>query len=212
MKETEQIKFWDGSFGKEYTTRNTFSVEEMDAMYKKLWGVNKQSINELFLGNLNRDIRILEAGCNVGQQLRHLELMGFKNLFGVDIQKEPVTKANLISPHIKAVQGSLLEMPFEDKAFDLVFTHTVLIHIHPQDLDTAMKEIYRTSKRYIWGIEYYSDGLEEVVYRGHSGVLWKTGFAKLFQDKFPGLKLVKDFRIKYLENDNVDQIYLLEKC
>lgn len=212
MQETEQIKFWKGDFGKEYTIRNTFSIEEMDSMYKQMWGVTKRTIDELFLGNLSRDIRILEAGCNVGQQLRHLELMGFKSLFGIDIQQDAVAKANKISPNIKAVQGSLLEIPFEDRSFDLVCTQGVLIHIHLNDLDTAMKEIYRCSSRYIWGSEYFSEGVEEISYRGHSGVLWKTNYCKLFQNKFPDLKVLMELKVKNIGDDNIDQLYLLEKC
>ena len=212
MKQTEQIKFWQGDFGREYTQRNTLTMEEWDSAYLKTWGVTKGALHEVFLGNLSRDIRILEVGCNVGQQLRQLDMMGFKNIFGIDIQPNAVAKANTISKNIKAVSGSLLEIPFENNEFDLVFSSGVLIHIHPNDLDTAMKEMYRCSKRYIWGAEYFADSPQEVVYRGHSGYLWKMNYCQRFQSKFPDLKILKDLRIKNTNSDNVDQMYLLEKC
>jgi pseudaminic acid biosynthesis-associated methylase len=211
MKETEQIKFWKGDFGKEYIERNTFSIEGWDAIHIESFGVTKRTLNDLFLGNLSRDIRILEVGCNIGQQLRHLELMGFKNLFGIDIQERAVVKANTISKNIKAVVGSILEIPFEDDSFDLVFTSGVLIHIHPNDLDTAMKEMYRCSKSYISGFEYFSRTPQEIMYRGHSDYMWKMDYCQMFQNKFPELKILMDLKLKYLDSDNVNQGYLLKK-
>lgn len=211
MKQTEQIKFWQGEFGKEYTSRNTLSQKEFEEMYFKFWGVHRKTIDEVFFGGLDRNLRILEVGCNVGQQLRNLESIGFKNLFGIDVQEKPVAQANAISANIKASVGSLLEIPHNDKSFDLVFTAGVLIHIDPKDIPAALKEIYRCSGRYIWGMEYFSKTPQDILYRGHAGFLWKRDFCGAFQEMFPDLKLLKELRLKDLESDNIDQIYLLEK-
>ena len=40
---------------------------------------------------------------------------------------------------------------------------------------------------------------------------WKANFAKLYRDKFEDLELVKEKRIKYLDNDNVDSMFLIRK-
>ena len=48
-------------------------------------------------------------------------------------------------------------------------------------------------------------------YRGSDSLLWKTDFAKLFLDRFPGLRIVCKRIIKYKNNENLDIMYLLEK-
>ena len=51
-----------------------------------------------------------------------------------------------------------------------------------------------------------------VNYRGSNNLLWKTDFAKLFLDRFPDLKLVREERYPYLEDKTlVDQVFLLKK-
>ena len=92
-----------------------------------------------------------------------------------------------------------------------MFTSGVLIHINPDDLNTAMREIYRCTNEYIWGFEYYADEYSEIPYRGRRDLLWKAPFAKLYLDEFRDLELVKEQRIKYLDNNNIDSMFLLEK-
>jgi len=46
---------------------------------------------------------------------------------------------------------------------------------------------------------------------GHTELLWKTNFVKLYLDTFPDLRIVKEKRFKYLDNDNVNSMFLLEK-
>jgi hypothetical protein len=53
--------------------------------------------------------------------------------------------------------------------------------------------------------------MTEVVYRGHSALLWKTDYARLYLRQFPGLELVREDRLRYLDNDNVDTSFLLRK-
>jgi len=74
-----------------------------------------------------------------------------------------------------------------------------------------MAEIYRVSKKYIWGFEYFSDGYQEIEYRGNKNVLWKANFAQIYLDNFPDLELVKTEKYKYLEDGNIDLMFLLRK-
>ena len=72
--------------------------------------------------------------------------------------------------------------------------------------------MYRCSKKYIWGFEYFSENVTDINYRGHDNYLWKADYATLFMKQFPDLKLVKREKYAYLENpQNVDCMYLLEK-
>ncbi len=52
---------------------------------------------------------------------------------------------------------------------------------------------------------------QEIEYRGHKNRLWKNNFLKLFLERHPDLKITKQKIIKYLENENIDEMFLLEK-
>lgn len=105
-----------------------------------------------------------------------------------------------------------MDIPFRDGFFDMVFTSGVLIHIHPADIQKAISNIHRCSGKYIWGFEYYAESYQEVLYREHKNLLWKTDFAKLYKDAFSGLKLIKEKKYIYLDDNNlVDQMFLYEK-
>lgn len=211
MKDTNQQKFWQSDFGKEYTERNRYEPKALDEFYKKTWGVTRTDMNKDFLSGLSLDA-ILEVGANIGNQLAQLQGQGFVNqLYGIEIQRDAVEKAKSFTSGIDIIQGSAFDIPFKDAYFDMVFTSGVLIHISPDDVKTAIMEMYRTSKRYIWGFEYFAETYTDIEYRGNKGFLWKANFPKLFLDTFPDLKLVKEKKYKYVDSDNIDVMYLLEK-
>ncbi|MFA5252602.1 MAG: pseudaminic acid biosynthesis-associated methylase [Phycisphaerae bacterium] len=208
---TEQIRMWTGAFGKEYTDRNALTTEQMDEAYKKLYGVTGTELYREFLGGLDRSIKILEVGSNVGSKLLMLQRQGFRNLYGIEINGYAVEQAKAYTKGINIIQASAFDIPFKEGFFDLVFTAGVLIHIAPADITRAIKEIHRCSREYIWGTEYYADSYTEVGYRGNSDLLWKTDFANLYLNSFEDLELVKEKKLKYLENENVDTMFLLRK-
>lgn len=211
VKTTFQEKQWQGKFGKDYTKRNPLGTREMDKLYLQNYGTTRTKLNKEFIGNLNRSSKILEVGSNVGVQLVFLQKMGFKHLYGIEINKEVVRLSLSLTKNINMIQGSALDIPFKENYFDLVFTSGLLIHISPSDIEEVMKEIYRCSKKYIWGFEYYADNYTEIPYRRKKNMLWKTNFPKLYLDNFKDLKLVKEKRLKYLNNENVDIMFLLKK-
>lgn len=210
---TTQESFWSGSFGREYTDRNTFSDSDFEGGYSTRYGKSKTDLNNEFLDGLDRDIKILEVGCNVGLQLTHLQKMGFTNLYGIELQDYAVEKAKSITQNINIIQGSGFDIPFRDSYFDMVYTSGVLIHISPADLHTIMAEMIRCTKKYIWGFEYYSEEPKEMNYRGHDGFLWKMDYAKEFSKVNANVKEVKRKIYPYLgeeEKGNEDIMYLLE--
>jgi len=206
-----QEKKWKGKFGKEYTLRNLKTLKEIDKLYLENFGITRTKLNREFIGNLNRSIKILEVGANVGIQLAFLQKMGFKNLCGIEINRKAIELSKSFTKNIEIIQGSALDIPFKDNYFDLVFTSGVLIHIAPSDIKKVMGEIYRVSKKYIWGLEYYADKYTEIPYRGKKNLLWKANFPKLYLNLFKDLKLVKEKKLKYLHNENIDVMFLLKK-
>lgn len=211
---TQQIEFWNGDFGKEYTDRNHFSPDEWDAYYLKQYGITKRAMNDEFIGSLPKDIRILEVGCNIGMQLRGLQNQGFTNLYGIELQQYAVEEAKKVTKEINIIQGSGFDIPFKDGFFDIVVTNGVLIHISPNDHSKIFSEMVRCSNKYIWGLEYFAEKTTDINYRGNEGFLWKANFPQLFMEQFPKLKIVKQQLYPYtnrLEEGNTDIMYLLEK-
>lgn len=71
-------------------------------------------------------------------------LRRFKKMKNLDY-----TSADLFSP-IVDVKADLLDLPFENESFDIVFCNHVLEHI--EDDRKAMSELYRVMKKGGWGI------------------------------------------------------------
>lgn len=214
---TSQLGAWTSGFGRAYTDRNTMSADDMDATFAARFGVPKTTIYRELVGvDRLTGGRALEVGCNIGLQL---ELLGRANpslaLAGVEPQEYAIARARQRLPGARFLQGSAFALPFEDDAFDLVFTHGVLIHIHPADLSRALREIHRVSSRFILAHEYFAPETVEVRYREADGLLWKTDFARSYRELLPTLREVELRYYPYLdagpESDLVDQVVLFEK-
>ena len=210
-KFTKQMEEWAGSFGREYTDRNALSLQEMELSYKERYGMARTEMNFRFIGRLDTDIRVLEVGSNVGNQLLCLQKAGFKDLYGVELQPYAVELSKSRTEGMNIIQGSAFDIPFRDGFFDLVFTSGLLIHIGPEDIPAVLAEIHRSTKQYIWCFEYYSDMYTKIKYRGHTDLLWKTNFSKLFLDHFDDLRLAKEEHFEYPGSGNVDAMFLLHK-
>ena len=212
MVENFQVDTWSSDFGKEYTERNLFTVEDTNKVYSESYGIDFHEVVKSFFEDLGiYDKRVLEVGCNIGSKLNYLQFLGFKELYGIDLQAYAVEKAKSLTKGINIIQALGNDIPFKDKYFSLVFTCGVLIHISPDDINAVLDEIYRCSNDYIWGFEYYAEDYTEVNYRGNNNLLWKADFAKLFLDRFPDLTLVKEQILKYVKTENMDKLYLLKK-
>jgi len=210
-KHTYQMNKWSGDFGKQYTQRNDLTPADMDQLYRDHYGVSRSELNHEFLNPLPRDLRILEVGANVGVQLALLQKAGFTDLTGIELQWYGVEEGKKNTHGINLMQGSAFDLPFKDDWFDLVFTSGVLIHIHPDDLPTVMDEVVRCSRGYIWGMEYYAPAHTEIPYRDERNLMWKGDFARLYLERFSALEVVARKRVKYLANDNEDEMYILRK-
>lgn len=208
---SKQLKEWTNSFGKKYTDRTNLSLCDLNKSYKEKYGLTRTEMNKMFLDSMNRDIKILEVGSNVGNQLVCLQDMGFNNLYGIEPQSYAIELSKEKTENINIIKGSAFDVPFQGEYFDLVFTSGVLIHVLPSDIKRALKEIYRCSKRYIWGFEYYSKEYQEVKYRDKKDLLWKADFSKIYLDLFNDLRLIKEEKVRYLQDENIDTMFLLEK-
>ena len=208
---TKQEKFWLSKFGRDYIKRNNFTPQQLDKFYIGHLGVSRSKINKDFVGNLNLK-NTLEVGCNIGIQLNLLQKQKLKlgQIYGIELLPEAVEFAKMNTKNCNIIQGSGFDLPFKDSYFDLVYTSGVLIHIHPKNLKKFMREIYRTSKKYIWGVEFYNPKHIEINYRKHKNYHWKGDFAKIYMENIPDLKLIKEDRYEKIKGE-IWTSFLLKK-
>ncbi|MEI4788777.1 methyltransferase domain-containing protein [Bacillus sp. FJAT-53060] len=92
---------------------------------------------------LDRDERILDAGCGTGQTAAYLGNLGFE-VEAVDMHPLMIEKANLRFKReelpIRALQASVENLPFADASFSLLISESVLSFTH---LSVALAEIKR---------------------------------------------------------------------
>lgn len=214
-KKEKQMRDWKGEFGEEYTDRNLASPEEYDALMRNRIGVSRSEQLDDLLRHLRLD-KILEVGANVGNQLLLMRGRGITNLYGIELNHYAVEKAKDrtkgTQTQIEIIESSAYDIPFKDEYFDLVFTSGLLIHIPPYTIGKVLDEVYRCTKRYILGFEYYSKNYTETNYRGNDEMLWKADFAKMYLDRFPRLWQREDRKYPYLEDEKlIDHAFLFEK-
>jgi pseudaminic acid biosynthesis-associated methylase len=209
---TPQLEQWSGEFGRNYTARNSFTPEQVDELWFRNYGRTRTELNRTFFSSVPFNARILEVGCNIGNQLLLLQKLGYQNLYGIDVQNQALEVARSRTETIEFHHSSAFSLPFEDGFFDLVYTSGVLIHISPNDLPLAMKEIHRCTKEFVLGTEYYASHATQLDYRGHSALLWKMDYAREYLSRFSDLQLVSEERLPYLDSENVDSMFLLKKC
>ena len=171
---------WSGEFGDDYVERNKAASEGRRPFWEHVLGAIEAG-------------SALEIGCNVGGNLRWLaELLGAENVAGVDVNERALEVVRSEVPGVDARVASARELPFADDSFDLVFTTGVLIHQSPDELPRVMDEIVRCSRRYVLCGEYRADELEEIPYRGQRGALYKQDYGRLYQERFPQLRLLEE--------------------
>lgn len=206
----EQRNFWLGGFGDEYIER-TGSLEKINQIYQNLTGQPITKIFYDFFSDLDRDLEILELGCNVGIKLEILKNMGFSNLNGLEMNPKAIEIAKKHHHDIHFINSSIEDYDSKGKTYDLVFTYGVLIHQHPIVVESIIQKIIDLSHKFIFGYEYFSENLVEIKYRENSNVMWKQNFPNIFQKLDTNLKLLKEEKIQYKNSKIFDKAYLFQK-
>jgi spore coat polysaccharide biosynthesis protein SpsF len=189
---TEQEAFWASDFGDAYVDRNNDprGVAYRTALFAKI------------LARTRGVARVLEFGANVGQNLlaiRHLIPASVCD--AVEINDKAAESLRHI-PNTRVFRGSILDCePASMGKYDLTLTCGVLIHIAPDHLTEVYRRLYECSTAYILLIEYYNPTPVEVIYRGHTGRLFKRDFAGELLDMYPDLELV-DYGFQYHRDYN----------
>ncbi len=191
----EQETFWESDFGDEYSKRNNIEENYDKRVYEFQKYIFKvDSINS-----------VLEIGANVGTNLKVLKSLYPKlELHAVEINKDAAEALRDIIPNENIYNESISDVQL-DRTFDLVLSRGVLIHIHPDNLESVYEKIYLHSKKYILISEYFSPEPVGISYRGHKDKLFKRDFSKDLRELYPDLQLV-DYGFLY----SGDQKYKLD--
>jgi ubiquinone/menaquinone biosynthesis C-methylase UbiE len=111
-----------------------------------------------------RGKRCLDAGCGGGRASVMMAESGASDVVGLDLSERNVeTAAQRASKrglqNCTFVQGSLLDIPFEDESFDLVWCNGVLHHT--EDPDKTLIEVTRVLRKdgHLWLYLYGSGGI-----------------------------------------------------
>lgn len=206
------MSIWKKKFGNDYLIRNPRSVSELDNLFRERYGTSKT----MMLHNLFYDMvgvgSVLEVGCSIGLNLQILHnRFHWLRLCGIDINRKAINMGKKVD-HIDMLYGDILDIPFRCNSFDMVFTSGVLIHIHPESLEMAVKELVRVAGKYVVGFEYYSQRRQMITYRGKENELWKDDWTKVFMNTCDNLKVVNRIFYPHLgDTSKKDVLYVLEK-
>ncbi len=191
---TAQERFWAGAFGDSYVDR--CQGASLEAARTKLWARILSRCAPLH--------SITEFGANVGLNLVALRrLLPSAALRAVEINAKAATQLRArdaaLGP-LEVIEGSLLDTA-PATVSDLAFTCTVLIHIAPERLDAAYRQLAQAASRYVVLCEYYNPTPVSVAYRGHDERLFKRDFAGEFLDAHPDFQLL-DYGFHYHRDHN----------
>lgn len=194
-------QFWSGEFGNEYTQRNRVNWQERMPFWQHI--IERTGSKQL-----------LDVGCNAGwNMLAFRQVLSAKGtsemdigISGVDINAEALEQAASQGLDVVNAPADTVADLFGNGVAGIAATSGVLIHIPPEELRAVMEAIVAVSSQYVLAIEYEATEETEVLYRGHTGRLWKRPFGRLYEEM--GLSLVE-----HGEAQGFDQCHycLLEK-
>ena len=196
----KQEALWRGDFGDAYIDRNVVSNQKLSALTRH-WARILRTMD----GSPPKSIA--EVGANIGLNFRAMRRLTEADFLAIEPNAKARERlvADEIVPAERAIDGMCQSVPLPDGAADLAFTSGVLIHIHPDDLLPACKEIHRIAKRYVVCVEYFADKPETVVYRGETEALFKRDFGAFYLDNFPDLRVV-DYGFTWKQLTGLDNL------
>ncbi len=102
--------------------------------------------------------RVLEFGCGPGRHLRNLRRIEGVDVYGFDQSATMVSGCATWADHawIKdhiTVGEPVGRLPFDDGAFDIVYSAEVLVHVSPEHLPGVLKELLRIARREVFHLE-----------------------------------------------------------
>jgi predicted TPR repeat methyltransferase len=124
--------------------------------------------------------KICELGCNLGNNL--VDFSSEFDITGVDLNQNAINKAKKKFSSFDFKVAKIQETSFLDSQFDLVYTRGVLIHVPEKDLNDALKEIFRISKKWIFNLEYFGEDGKMIPWKRGEDLLWYRNMKEKWSD------------------------------
>jgi len=91
--------------------------------------------------------RILDVGCGEGVSLAKLESLQIgEYLEGIDFSDDALKIGRKTYPHLKLRKGSIYNLPYKDKSFDLIVCTEVFEHL--DEPEKGLESLFRVTKKY----------------------------------------------------------------
>lgn len=111
------------------------------------------AVQEAFLReHLGTPKKVLEVGCGTGRILEVVKAeLPKAKIVGVDASEGMLALANALDTlsEVTLTVADALELPYKNKAFDLVLSFEVLLHLTKEQAAKALKEMKRVASRAI---------------------------------------------------------------
>lgn len=129
----------------------------------------------------------IEIGCNIGRNIHYLKTEMGLCVAGIEINEGAVQMQKEAYPELsgaKILVGDTKEMITElpDKAYDIVYSMAVLMHLHPTTSDSFWKEILRVAGKYILTIEMETHASERNWGRNYGQIFTRLGAEEIFSE------------------------------
>jgi SAM-dependent methyltransferase len=95
-----------------------------------------------FAASLPPGSPVLDAGCGPGHVAAHLAALGLRPT-GLDLSPRMIEQARVRHPGIEFEPGSMLAIPHHNGALAAVVAFYSIIHLTPDELQTALQEFHR---------------------------------------------------------------------
>lgn len=145
-------------YEKEVASRkeNIHSYLHQEIYLSEYFRLNTEQAGDI-IGNDNK-VKILEFGFGFSRHLKYIVNHRNIDCYGCDISSQSLDIAHKYftetwcDEHLKIIKAGE-KLPYDDNEFDIVFTVSVLIHIHPDDLNFYISELIRICQGCILHIE-----------------------------------------------------------
>jgi len=137
---------WNKGNYNKYHSKNPLKRYMVHRLNSQLITLVQQYVREI--AKDKNIVKILDVGCGEGF-ISGLVQAHCKNveITGVDYAKEALDIARSLNRDITFIEGSIYQIPFEEKSFDIVLCTEVLEHL--QNPVEAATELQRVAKRYL---------------------------------------------------------------
>lgn len=148
-----------------------------ELLYGERWGGADvlEQMSKALAGNIKG--RVFEIGSGGGRWTKWLYDNGADHVTASDVHPEAIIKTRRYEPRAKVLQTDGQSIPFEDGAFDLVFTYGVLLHLPTYLVQWYLMEAYRVANRLIFALpSFETEGGRQSYQKFIDRKAWQNAF------------------------------------